>query len=50
MLKVFLSYHHNARKTASRVKDSFSALGMEVFLAHEDLDLPLNGRGKSFEL
>ncbi len=38
MLRVFLSYHHNARKTASRVKDSLSVLGMDVFLAHEDLE------------
>lgn len=38
MLKVFLSYHHNARKTASRVKESLSILGMDVFLAHEDLE------------
>lgn len=38
MLKVFLSYHHNARKTAGRVKDSLSALGMDGFLAHEDLE------------
>jgi hypothetical protein len=38
MLKVFLSYHHNARKTAGRVKDALSVLGMDVFLAHEDLE------------
>src|SRR5208282_6463612 len=31
-------YHHNARKTAIRVKDSLSVLGMDVFLAHEDLE------------
>ncbi|HXR17316.1 MAG TPA: toll/interleukin-1 receptor domain-containing protein [Terriglobales bacterium] len=38
MLKVFVSYHHNARKTAGRVKDSLTVLGMDVFLAHEDLE------------
>jgi hypothetical protein len=38
MLKVFLSYHHNARKTARRLKASLNALGMDVFLAHEDLE------------
>jgi hypothetical protein len=38
MIKVFLSYHHNARKTASRVKGFLSAFGMDVFLAHEDLE------------
>ncbi len=38
MIKVFLSYHHNARKTASRVKGFLSAFGLDVFLAHEDLE------------
>lgn len=38
MLRVFLSYHHSARKTAGRVKHCLSALGMQVFLAHEDLE------------
>ncbi len=38
MIKVFLSYHHNARKNASRMKGLLSALGMGVFLAHEDLE------------
>lgn len=38
MLKVFLSYHHNARKTASRLRDSLNVLGMDVFLAHEDVE------------
>lgn len=37
MITVFLSYHHNARKTAGRVKGFLSAFGMDVFLAHEDL-------------
>lgn len=38
MLKIFLSYHHNAHKTAGRVKESLSTLGMDAFLAHEDLE------------
>jgi len=38
MLKVFLSYHHNARNTASRLKDSLDVLGVDAFLAHEDLE------------
>ncbi len=38
MLKVFLSYHHNARKFAGRVKSCLTGLGMDVFLAHEDLE------------
>jgi hypothetical protein len=38
MLKVFLSYHHSARKFARRVKGCLSGLGMDVFLAHEDLE------------
>lgn len=37
MLKVFLSYHHNARKFAGRLKSYLSNLGMDVFLAHEDI-------------
>jgi hypothetical protein len=37
MLKVFLSYHHNARKFAGRVKSCLTGLGMDVFLAHEDI-------------
>ena len=38
MIRVFLSYHSNARKTASRVRGFLSAFGMDVFLAHEDLE------------
>jgi TIR domain len=38
MVKVFLSYHHSARKLAGRVKDFLSGFGMDVFLAHEDLE------------
>jgi hypothetical protein len=38
MLKVFLSYHHNARKFAGRVKSCLTGLGTDVFLAHEDLE------------
>jgi hypothetical protein len=38
MLKVFLSYHHNARKFAGRVKSCLTGLGMDVFLAHEDVE------------
>lgn len=38
MIKVFLSYHHNARKAAARVKGFLSSFGMDVFLAHEDLE------------
>jgi hypothetical protein len=40
MLKLFLSYHHKDRKTAGCVKDHLTALGVEVFLAHEDLEPP----------
>ena len=38
MIKVFLSYHHSVRKIAGRMKGYLSALGMDVFLAHEDLE------------
>ena len=38
MIKVFLSYHHKDRRTAGRVKEYLSPLGMDVFLAHEDLE------------
>jgi TIR domain len=38
MIKVFLSYHHSARKTAGHMKESLGALGMDVFLAHDDLE------------
>jgi hypothetical protein len=38
VVRVFLSYHHKAHKIAGRVKDSLSRLGMDVFLAHEDLE------------
>jgi hypothetical protein len=38
MLKVFVSYHHNARKFAGRLKNCLTAVGMDVFLAHEDLE------------
>ncbi len=38
MLKVFLSYHHKDRKAAGRVKECLSVFGMDVFLAHEDLE------------
>jgi hypothetical protein len=38
MVNVFLSYHHNARKIAGRLKDNLGALGMDAFLAHEDVE------------
>jgi len=38
MVKVFLSYHHKDRKSAARVKECLSGLGMNVFMAHEDLE------------
>jgi hypothetical protein len=38
MVKVFLSYHHNDRKLAAGVKECLSGLGMNVFMAHQDLE------------
>src|SRR5208337_5374577 len=38
MLRVFLSYHHNARKFAGSLKSCLTGLGVDVFLAHEDVE------------
>jgi hypothetical protein len=35
--EVFLSYHHNYRKVADRLKKELSQYGLSAFLAHEDL-------------
>lgn len=38
MVKVFLSYHHKDRRIAGRLKESLGVLGMDVFMAHDDLE------------
>jgi hypothetical protein len=36
--EIFLSYHHNDRELAGKIKRSLELKGFTVFLAHEDID------------
>ena len=46
MVKVFLSYHHKDRRIAGRLKESLGVLGMDVFLAHDDLEPSTEWQGE----
>lgn len=37
-IRVFLSYSHNDREVAGEIKNRLEAHGLEVFLAHEDIE------------
>jgi hypothetical protein len=46
MVKVFLSYHHKDRRIAGRLKESLGVLGINVFLAHDDLEPSTEWQGQ----